>query len=65
LTPTLERFIGKLKEGCFHLHQLASLAKAAAIIAEFIRRYDTPWLIERVGYLTAACVRGAAGAETA
>jgi transposase InsO family protein len=39
------------------LHQFPSLAEAQQIIAEFITRYNTEWLIERLGHRTPAQAR--------
>jgi transposase InsO family protein len=61
----MERFIRTLKEQCLYLHQFASLAEAREVIAAFIRRYNTEWLIERLGYRTPAAARAAAWAEAA
>jgi transposase len=38
-----------LKEQCLYLHRFQSLAEACRIIGEFIARYNTEWLIERLG----------------
>ncbi len=61
----MERFIRTLKEQCLYLHQFASLAEAREVIRAFIRRYNTEWLIERLGYRTPAAARAAAWAEAA
>jgi transposase InsO family protein len=61
----MERFIRTLKEQCLYLHQFASLAEAREVIGKFIRRYNTEWLIERLGYRTPAAARAAAWAEAA
>jgi transposase InsO family protein len=61
----MERFIRTLKEQCLYLHQFASLVEAREVIAAFIRRYNTEWLIERLGYRTPAAARAAAWAEAA
>ncbi len=47
-----ERFMRTLKEHCLYLHQFQSLEEARRLIAEFIDRYNTQWLIERLGYRT-------------
>src|SRR2546422_4640870 len=47
-----ERFMRTLKEQCLYLHQFTSLAEARTIISEFIERYNTQWLIERLGHQT-------------
>lgn len=52
-----ERFMRTLKEQCLYLHQFQSLAEAREIIAAFLRRYNTEWLIERLGYRTPAQAR--------
>ncbi len=46
-----------LKEQCLYLHQFETLEDARAIIAEFIQRYNTQWLIERLGHRTPAQAR--------
>ena len=46
-----------LKEQCIYLHQFASLEEAQQIIGEFIARYNTEWLIERLGHRTPAQAR--------
>ena len=50
----IERFMRTLKEQCIYLHQFASLEQAQQIIGEFIARYNTEWLIERLGHRTPA-----------
>ena len=52
-----ERFMRTLKEQCLYLHQFQSLEDARAHIAEFIERYNTQWLIERLGHRTPAQAR--------
>jgi transposase InsO family protein len=52
-----ERFMRTLKEQCIYLHQFRSLEEARHVIAEFIARYNTQWLIERLGYRTPAQAR--------
>jgi putative transposase len=52
-----ERFMRTLKEQCIYLHQFRSLEEARQVIAEFIARYNTQWLIERLGYRTPAQAR--------
>ncbi len=47
-----ERFMPTLKEQCIYLHQFRSLEEARRIIGEFIARYNTEWLIERLGHRT-------------
>ena len=49
-----------LKEQCLYLHRFQSLADARRIIGEFIVRYNTEWLIERLRYRTPAAARAAA-----
>jgi transposase InsO family protein len=56
----MERFIRTLKEHCLYLHQFTSLAEAQRIIGDFITRYNTEWLIERLGYRTPTEARGGA-----
>jgi putative transposase len=46
----MERFIRTLKEQCLYLHRFESLEEARWIIAEFIARYETQWLIEHLGH---------------
>jgi len=52
-----ERFMRTLKEQCVYLHHFESLEQARAIIAAFIERYNTQWLIERLGHRTPAQAR--------
>jgi transposase InsO family protein len=52
-----ERFMRTLKEQCVYLHRFESLEQARAIIAAFIIRYNTEWLIERLGHRTPAQAR--------
>ena len=52
-----ERFMRTLKEQCLYLHQFQSLEEARGVIAEFIARYNTQWLIERLGHRTPAQAR--------
>lgn len=61
----MERFIRTLKEQCLYLHQFTRLEEARQIIGDFITRYNTEWLIERLGYWTPSEVRAAAWAEAA
>ena len=56
----IERFMRTLKEQCIYLHRFRSLEEARRIIGGFIERYNTEWLIERLGYRTPAAVRAAA-----
>jgi hypothetical protein len=49
-----------LKEQCLYLYQFETLEQAQQIIGEFITRYNTQWLIERLGYRTPAQVRAEA-----
>ncbi len=55
-----ERFMRTLKEQCLYLHRFTSLVEARTIIGEFIERYNTQWLIERLGHQTPAAARAAA-----
>jgi putative transposase len=55
-----ERFMRTLKEQCVYLHHFESLEQARAIIAAFIERYNTQWLIERLGHRTPAQARAEA-----
>ena len=61
----MDRFLRTLKEQCLYLHQFASLAEAREVISTFIHRYNTEWLIARLGYRTPAEARAAAWAEAA
>ena len=45
-----ERFIRTLKEQCIWLHDFETLEEAHQAIAEFIERYNSQWLIERLGH---------------
>src|SRR5262245_16062948 len=58
----IERFMRTLKEQCLHLHRFQSLAEARRIIGEFIARYNTEWLIERLGHRTPTGARMALAA---
>ena len=58
----IERFMRTLKEQCLYLHRFQSLAEAHRIIGEFIARYNTEWLIERLGHQAPAAARAAAWA---
>jgi transposase InsO family protein len=53
----IERFMRTLKEQCIYLHRFQSLAQARQIIADFLHRYNTQWLIERLGHRTPAQAR--------
>ena len=53
----IERFMRTLKEQCLYLHRFQSLAEAHWIIGEFIARYNTEWLIERLGHQTPVAAR--------
>jgi putative transposase len=55
-----ERFMRTLKEQCLYLHRFETLDQARALIAEFIARYNTQWLIERLGHRTPAQARAEA-----
>ncbi len=49
----IERFMRTLKEQCIYLHRFQSLDGGAADHrATFIARYNTEWLIERLGHRT-------------
>jgi len=52
----IEWFMRTLKEQCLYLHRFQSRAEARRIIGEFIARYNTEWLIERLGHQTPAAV---------
>src|SRR5262249_4197916 len=56
----IERFMRTLKEQCLYLHRFQSLADARRIIGEFVTRYNTEWLIERLGHQTPMAARTAA-----
>jgi len=58
----IERFMRTLKEQCLYLHRFQSLEDARRIIVEFIARYKTEWIVERLGYQTPAAARWAAKA---
>jgi putative transposase len=49
-----------LKEQCLYLHRVQSLVEARRIIGEFIARYNTEWLIERLGHQTPVAARATA-----
>jgi transposase InsO family protein len=53
----IERFMRTLKEQCIYLQRFQSLTEARRIIGEFIARYNTAWLIERLGHRTPAQAR--------
>jgi putative transposase len=55
-----ERFMRTLKEQCIYLHQFATVEEARERIGAFITRYNTEWLIERLGHRTPAQARAAA-----
>jgi putative transposase len=55
----IERFMRTLKEQCLYLYRFRNLAEARRIIGEFIARYNTEWLIERLGHQTPAAARAA------
>jgi transposase InsO family protein len=48
-----------------NLHQFASLDEAQRRIGEFIARYNTEWLIERLGHRTPTQARAEALARVA
>src|SRR5262252_8803348 len=60
-----ERFMRTLKEQCIYLHQFASLEEAHRIIGQFIARYNTEWLIERLRHRTPAQARADARQKAA
>ena len=60
-----ERFMRTLKEQCIYLHQFRNLEEARRIIIEFIARYNTEWLIERLGHRTPAQARADARRKAA
>jgi transposase InsO family protein len=53
----IERFMRTLKEQCLYLPRFQSLVEARRIIGEFVARYNTEWLIERLGHQTPAGAR--------
>ena len=55
-----ERFMRTPAEQCLYLHRCKTLAEARQIIGDFIARYNTEWLIERLGHRTPATMRAAA-----
>jgi transposase InsO family protein len=55
----IERFMRTLKEQCIYLHRFTNVEEARQIIGEFIERYNTEWLIERLGHRTPATARTA------
>ncbi len=55
-----DRFIRTLKEQCLYLHRFQTVEEARRIIAKFIARYNTQWLIERLGHQTPAEARATA-----
>lgn len=61
----VERFIRTLKEQCIYLHRFRDVAEARAIIGAFIDRYNSQWLIERLGFRTPAQARAEARAPKA
>lgn len=60
-----ERFMRTLKEQCMYLHRFQNVAEARAIIGAFIDRYNSQWLIERLGHRTPAQARAEAQAPRA
>src|SRR5213594_878270 len=61
----IERFMRTLKEQCLYLHRFQNLAEAHRLIGEFITRYNTEWLIERLGHQTPVAARaGGPGSVT-
>ncbi|PYN79469.1 MAG: hypothetical protein DMD96_18360 [Candidatus Rokuibacteriota bacterium] len=56
----IERFMRTLKEQCLYLHRFQNLAEAPRLIGDFITRYNTEWLIERLGHQTPVAARAAA-----
>lgn len=61
----IERFMRTLKEQCLWLYRFDSLADATRVIGEFIDRYNTQWLIERLGHRTPRQAREEMLAEAA
>src|SRR5947199_8689589 len=60
-----ERFMRTLKEQCLYLHQFRDLEEARQVIGGFIERYNTEWIVERLGYRTPAQARRDALQEAA
>jgi putative transposase len=60
-----ERFMRTLKEQCLYLHQFRTLEEARGVIAAFITRYNSEWLIERLGHRTPAQARADATRKAA
>jgi len=60
-----ERFMRTLKEQCLYLHQFRDLEEARQVIGAFIERYNTEWIVERLGYRTPAQARRDALQEAA
>jgi len=54
-----------LKEQCLYLHQFRDLEEARAIIGAFLVRYNTEWIVERLGYRMPAQARRDALQEAA
>jgi putative transposase len=54
----MERFIRTLKEQCLYFHRFTTLEEARRVIGDFIARYNTEWLTERLGYRTPSQARG-------
>ena len=48
------------KEQCIYLHQFRTLEEARAVIGKFMARYNTEWLIGRLGHRTPAQARAEA-----
>jgi transposase InsO family protein len=48
------------KEQCLYRHQFETLEQARQIVSEVTGRYNTQWLIERLGHRTPAQVRAEA-----
>ncbi len=61
----IEQFMRTLKEQCIYLHRFQSLTEARRIIEDFLHRYNTQWLIERLGHRTPAQARADAARRAA
>jgi putative transposase len=61
----IERFMRTLKEQCIYLHRFQSVAEARRIIEEFLHRYNTQRLIERLGHRSPAQARADAAPRAA
>src|SRR5262249_11160927 len=58
-------FMRTLKEQSLYLHRFRDLEGTRVTIGEFIARYDTEWLIQRLGHRTPAQARADAQRQAA